>query len=454
MAKVKTQFVCQSCGSAAPKWLGRCPDCGAWNSYQEETCAAEPAAARGWSGQAAATHPVRLAEIEAATGHPIPIGIGELDRVLGGGLIPGSMVLLGGDPGIGKSTIALQALAHLAGNGHRGLYATGEESAAQVKRRALRLGVDPEQSVFILTENTVDAVARAIQDLNPTICIIDSIQTIYSSALTSAPGTVSQLREVTTQLLYLTKARPMATLLIGHVTKDGTLAGPKVLEHMVDTVLYFEGERGHQYRLLRAVKNRFGSTNELGVFEMTGEGLREVSNPSELFLAERPAHAAGSVVIAPLEGTRPMLVELQALVSHSGLANPRRTVIGVEGARVGLLIAVLERITGLALHDQDVFVNVAGGLKIAEPASDLGIVTAIASSFRNRPVPERTVVIGEVGLTGEVRAVVGLETRMTEAHKLGFRRAIVPKGQAGIKGPKGMELTTAGNVAEALECLS
>lgn len=454
MAKAKTQFVCQSCGAAAAKWLGRCPDCGAWNSYQEESVASDAAPTRGWNTATQAQHPVRLAEIESAAGHPVPVGLAELDRVLGGGLIPGSLVLLGGDPGIGKSTIALQALAHLARAGHRGLYATGEESGPQIKRRALRLGLDPDQPVFILTENTVDAVARAIHDVNPTICIIDSIQTIYSTTLTSAPGTVSQLREVATQLLYLTKSRPMATILIGHVTKDGTLAGPKVLEHMVDTVLYFEGERGHQYRLLRAVKNRFGSTNELGVFEMTGEGLREVSNPSELFLAERPAHAAGSVVIAPLEGTRPMLVELQALVSHSGLANPRRTVIGVEGARVGLLIAVLERITGLALHDQDVFVNVAGGLKVAEPASDLGIVTAIASSFRNRPSPERTVVIGEVGLTGEVRAVVGLETRLAEAHKLGFRRAIVPKGQAGMKGPKGMELSAAGSVAEALECLS
>lgn len=452
MAREGSVYRCQECGFAALK-SGTCPDCARQGNYiqlvEERQGTAKGRRASTQPGSA----PVRLADVSVEAGERTLTGVGELDRVLGGGVVRGSLVLIGGDPGIGKSTLLFQTSRALADLGAPVLYVSGEESAAQVKLRADRLGISP-QGLYFLAETNLEAIEAHAAALGPRVLVVDSIQTVYLPDLESAPGSVSQVRECGGRLMLLAKRTGMATFLVGHVTKEGALAGPRVLEHLVDTVLYFEGEHHHSYRVLRAVKNRFGSTNELGVFEMTGEGLREVSNPSELFLAERPAHAAGSVVIAPLEGTRPMLVELQALVSHSGLANPRRTVIGVEGARVGLLLAVLERITGLALHDQDVFVNVAGGLKVAEPASDLGIVTAIASSFRNRPSPERTVIIGEVGLTGEVRAVVGLETRLAEAHKLGFRRAIVPKGQAGIKGPKGMELSAAGSVAEALECLS
>lgn len=420
----------------------------------EETIDGRPDDTRRLLPERQANTPIPLCEVDPSGGAHMPIGMPELDRVLGGGLVPGSLTLLGGDPGIGKSTLVLQALALLTTAKHRVLYVSGEESAAQVRARATRLGVPDSDRLYLLTENAVAPVLQAIKQLAPRVCVIDSIQTLYVSDIASAPGTVSQLREATAQMLFATKATELSTILIGHVTKDGSIAGPKTLEHMVDTVLYFEGERGHQFRILRAVKNRFGSTNEIGVFEMTGEGLQQVSNPSALFLAERPKGAAGSVVLVPLEGTRPVLVELQALVTHSGLANPRRTVIGVDSSRVSLLVAVLERIVGLSLGDHDVFVNVAGGLKVAEPASDLGIVTAIASSFQNRPLPDRTVVIGEVGLTGEVRAVSGLEVRLAEAQKLGFTRAIVPASQVALKAPKGMELHGVASVSTALELLT
>jgi DNA repair protein RadA/Sms len=364
--------------------------------------------------------------------------------------VPGSLILLGGDPGIGKSTIILQALAKLSARGETVLYVTGEESGAQVRVRADRVGVAEGESLYLLTENSLSAILSAIDTLKPTVTVIDSIQTVFSPEIPSAPGTVGQLREVTHRLLHTTKGRAMATVLIGHVTKDGAIAGPKVLEHMVDTVLYFEGERSHQYRLLRAVKNRFGSTNEIGVFEMTGEGLKEVSNPSALFLAERPADAAGSVVVVPLEGTRPLLVELQALVSASSLANPRRTVLGVESNRVSLLAAVIEKVAGCQLSDQDIFVNAAGGLRIGEPASDLGIVTALVSSLKNHAINRETIVVGEVGLTGEVRAVGGLEIRLAEAHKLGFRKAVIPQSQCKTKVPQGMELYGARSIEAAI----
>ncbi len=454
MAKVRTVYCCQSCGAQAAKWLGKCPDCGAWNSYVESIeNSTKPDDRRLLPRDDSLSHPTPLPEVELAGSAYQPIGIGELDRVLGGGLVPSSLILLGGDPGIGKSTIILQALAALARQGKTSLYVTGEESAAQVRLRAERLGAHDSQTLYLLAENNLTKVLHAIQAVRPTICVIDSIQTIYADTLEASPGTVSQLREVATQFLYTTKSLPMATVLIGHVTKEGTLAGPRVLEHMVDTVLYFEGERSHQYRLLRAVKNRFGSTNEIGVFEMTEHGLQEVSNPSALFLAERPKDAAGSVVVVPMEGTRPLLVELQALVSHSGLANPRRTVIGVESNRVSLLAAVLEKVVGLQLGDQDIFVNAAGGLRIAEPASDLGIVSAIASSFYNRAVPHDTVVIGEVGLTGEVRAVSGMEARLQEAAKLGFKTALIPASQGTGKKQYGLTIHGITSVVQALDLL-
>ncbi len=453
MAKIKNVFICQACGSQATKWLGRCPDCGEWNTLLESEPAERAGDTRRFVPHSGVAQPQRLKDVAMESGHHRPIGMPELDRVLGGGIVPGSVVLLGGDPGIGKSTIILQAAARIAHAKHKVLYVTGEESAAQVRMRAERLEAGDEEQLFILTENSLDAVLNTIREMRPAVTIIDSIQTLYSAQLTAAAGTVGQIREVALQLMYASKSSGMATFLIGHVTKDGMIAGPKVLEHMVDTVLYFEGERGHQYRMLRAVKNRFGSTNEIGVFEMTGAGLRQVANPSALFLEERPAHAAGSVVIAPLEGTRPLLVELQALVAHSGLANPRRTVMGVDTSRVSLLAAVLEKIVGLSLGDQDIFVNVAGGLKVSEPASDLGIVAAMVSSFRNKPLAPRLVMIGEVGLTGEVRAVNGIEQRLAEAAKLGFTQAIIPHSQLRNVLPPELQVTGVKSAHDALECI-
>lgn len=457
VAKRKTIFECQSCGSHAHKWLGKCPDCGEWNSFIEQveldsTSTGDiPTDTRRFIPTDGANRPIPLSQVKTTDRNHQPIGMLELDRVLGGGLVPGSLVLLGGDPGIGKSTIILQMLARLSAKCKKSLYVTGEESSAQISLRAQRLKLDINDSLQILTENSIDAVLSYIRQIKPDICVIDSIQTVYSSQLQTAPGTVGQLREVAAQLLYTTKSTAMTTLLIGHVTKDGALAGPKVLEHMVDTVLYFEGERGHQYRLLRAVKNRFGSTNEVGVFEMTGEGLQEVLNPSAVFLSERPQAAAGSVVLVPVEGTRPILVELQALVSSSGFANPRRTVVGVDSNRVSLLAAVMDKVVGLSFGDHDIYVNVAGGLKVNEPASDLGIVLALASSFRNKPLIDQTIVIGEVGLTGEIRGVPQLATRLSEASKLGFKKAIIPKAPKDLKVPKGMECYSFTNVAAALE---
>jgi DNA repair protein RadA/Sms len=329
------------------------------------------------------------------------------------------------------------------------LYISGEESAPQIKMRAERLGINHAR-IFVITENCLERLTEEIKKLKPSVIAVDSIQTIYSNNITSAPGTVSQVRESAGQFLYYAKANAAAVILVGHVTKDGSLAGPKVLEHMVDTVLYFEGERGHPFRLLRAVKNRFGSTNEIGVFEMTGKGLKEVLNPSSLFLAERPEHASGSVVVASLEGSRPVLVELQALVSPSGFAQPRRTAIGLDTGRVALLVAVLEKVVGFHLHDQDIFLNVAGGLKVNEPAVDLGTIAAIASSFKMKPFDPHTLILGEVGLTGEVRAVTGIEIRMAEAAKMGFRRCVLPKSNTKAKPPKGLELTGVTTVEECL----
>lgn len=453
MAKTRTVFECQKCAAQFPKWLGRCAECGAWGSLIEEVVGAEAATAKpSLAGIVTESKPTQLPDISQDDGRHQPVGITEFDRVMGGGIVPGSLTLIGGDPGIGKSTLILQMFGAMAARDTKLLYVSGEESAPQIKQRAERLGVNAPQ-IYVITENCLEKILEEIKKLQPSIIAIDSIQTIYSSEITSAPGTVSQIRESAGRLMLLSKGSGIATLLVGHVTKDGAIAGPKTLEHMVDTVLYFEGERGHPFRLLRAVKNRFGSTNEIGVFEMTGAGLNEVANPSLLFLAERPVNHPGSVVVSSLEGSRPVLVELQALVSSSGLANPRRTALGVDNNRLSLLVAVLDKIIGVQLHDQDIFVNVAGGMKVSEPAIDLGMVCAIHSSMLNKPIDPHTLLIGEVGLTGEVRAVSGLDVRINEAHKMGFKRMLVPRSQSKQKVPKGMELMGIATVEEALQLL-
>lgn len=449
MAKPRTIFSCQNCGAQSPRWIGRCPECGNWNTYAEEAVEIEakrPSIAEAGNG------PVTLDQISAAEGRHIPIGIDELDRTLGSGFIPGGITLLGGDPGIGKSTIVMQALSNVASSGKKVLYISGEESASQIKLRAERMGLDPK-NFSVLIENCVEKIVEQLKKTRPALIAIDSIQTMYTGDLPSAPGTISQVRESAAKILSFAKGAETAAFLVGHVTKEGSIAGPKVLEHMVDTVLYFEGERGHAFRILRTMKNRFGATNEIGVFEMTGEGLKEVPNPSGIFLAEKPKEVSGSVVVASLEGSRPMLLELQALVSASGFGTPRRTSIGVDGNRVALLTAVLEKCEGLELKGHDIFVNIAGGVRITEPAADLGVLAAINSSFRNRPIDHETVVIGEVGLAGEVRAVMGIDSRIREAEKMGFRRAIVPRSNLKSKIATKMEIFAASNVEQCLKML-
>jgi DNA repair protein RadA/Sms len=445
-------YRCQECGFASPK-PGTCPDCartGSWVALVEER---SEAPARGRRGAAAvATRPVALKDVTLEQGDRLPTGIGELDRVLGGGVVRGSLVLIGGDPGIGKSTLLLQAARALAHVRPPVLYVSAEESTAQVKMRADRLGIGGD-GLLLWAETDLLAVQAQLDEVKPQALIVDSIQTVFMPDLESAPGSVAQVRECGARLMTLAKGRGLATFLVGHVTKEGALAGPRVLEHLVDTVLYFEGEQHHAYRTLRAVKNRFGSTNEIGVFEMAQRGLVEVTNPSGFFLAERPADAPGSVVVAGLEGTRPMLLELQALVSRAGLGTPRRTVIGADYNRVCLLLAVLEKRAGLPIGNQDVYVNVAGGGRVLEPAADLAIVIAAASSYMERAIAGDVVVAGEVGLTGEVRGVTGLEPRLRAAAQLGFRSAVVPKGSVGEA--KGLPLTVKGvaTVGEALEAL-
>lgn len=425
-------FRCQACGFQAGKWYGRCPDCGEFGTVVEERPAAPrgAAGARRAGGSAAGAAdgpgPVRLAEVAVADAARVRTGVGELDRVLGGGVVPGSLVLIGGDPGIGKSTLLLQASQALARTAGPVLYLSGEESAAQVKLRADRLGVDAPE-LFVLAETRLEAVEGHLAAIRPRVLVVDSIQTVYLGELESAPGSVSQVRECGGRLMALAKGGGLAVFLVGHVTKEGALAGPRVLEHLVDTVLYFEGERHATYRVLRAVKNRFGSTNEIGVFEMSDRGLLEVANPSAVFLAERPRGAPGSVIVAALEGTRPLLLELQALVTPAHFGTPRRTVLGADYNRVCLLLAILEKRAGFPLQSQDVFVNVAGGARCQEPAADLAIALAAASSFAERALAPDVVVLGEVGLTGEVRAIGGLETRLREAAALGFAQAVVPR---------------------------
>lgn len=453
-AKIKTVYVCQSCGSQSPRWMGKCPDCGAWNTMVEEQL--EKSKDIGSAKRGSATEPVLLGEIQARDEDRFVTKIGELDRVLGGGIVAGSVVLIGGDPGIGKSTLVLQMLNQVSALRGKALYVSGEESPAQIKMRALRLGVKTE-NLYVLAETQLEEILHAADGLQPQVLVVDSVQTVFTSELPSAPGSVSQVREVSGRLMLHAKRTGVPTFLIGHVTKDGAIAGPRVLEHIVDTVLYFEGDKGHSFRVLRAVKNRFGSTNEIGVFEMKESGLAEVANPSELFLAERPADATGSVVVSSLEGTRPILAELQALVAPSKLTMPRRTCIGVDFNRVSLLLAVLEKRVGMHLMGMDVFVNIVGGLKIDEPAIDLGVIAAVASSFREKPINAQTVVMGEVGLAGEVRAISQAESRLKDAAKLGFTRCVLPmlnvEKLEKTAALKKMELMGVRTVDEAMERL-
>jgi DNA repair protein RadA/Sms len=444
-------YRCQQCGFASPKG-GTCPDCkratGELVPLVEERAAPAPGGRRAVT--AAGTRPTPLADVATEGGQRTLTGIGELDRVLGGGVVRGSLVLIGGDPGVGKSTLVLQAARALARLAPPVLYVSAEESAAQVKMRADRLGIAGD-GLLLWAENDLAAVQGELDAIEPRALVIDSIQTVFLPDLDSAPGSVAQVRECGARLMTLAKGRGLATFLVGHVTKDGALAGPRVLEHLVDTVLYFEGEQHHAYRVLRAVKNRFGSTNEIGVFEMAPGGLVEVPNPSGFFLAERPAEAPGSVVVAALEGTRPLLLELQALVTRASFGTPRRTVLGADYNRVCLLLAVLEKRAGLPIGGQDAFVNVAGGGRVVEPAADLGVIVAAASSYLERPVPSAVLVLGEVGLTGEVRAVSGVEARLRAGAQLGFKSAIVPRGNV----ERGLPLAVRGvaTVNEALEAL-
>jgi DNA repair protein RadA/Sms len=446
MAKHKTIFRCRSCARVEPRWLGRCTGCGAWNSYEEE----HPAPERHLAPSSA--QPIRLVEVAPAAGERIPTGIGELDRVLGGGLVPGSVTLLGGDPGIGKSTLLLTAAARLAAKGAV-LYATAEESAQQTRLRANRLGIEA-RDLYVLAETRVEAILAAAKELSPTLLIVDSIQTVQTAAADSSAGGALQVRESAAGFVEFAKSSATPTLLVGHVTKDGLLAGPKTLEHLVDAVLSFEGERGYPYRILRGVKNRFGSTHEVGVFEMAEEGLQEVVSPSALFLAERSVDAPGSCVVASVEGSRPLLVEVQAILCGSPFGTPRRTATGFDAARAALLLAVLEKRAGLAVTHLDAFINVAGGIRLEERAADLGILAAAASSHANRPIPSGTLVFGEVGLAGEVRAVSRTELRVAEAARLGFRRCILPESSRERATSAGIELCGARNVQQALERLA
>ncbi|MCB1801004.1 MAG: DNA repair protein RadA [Gammaproteobacteria bacterium] len=451
----KTIYVCTECGAQAPKWAGQCGDCGAWNTLQETVPApASKPDSRfgGYSGDGDSARIRNLSEVVAEQTERLPTGMAELDRVLGGGLVTGSVVLIGGDPGIGKSTLLVQALALLAQH-KPALYVSGEESAEQISLRAQRLGL-PVERLRLLTETCVERILALVARDRPGVLVLDSIQTFYTESLQSAPGSVAQVRESAARLVRFAKQTGTSLFLVGHVTKEGALAGPRVLEHMVDTVLYFEGESGSPFRLVRAIKNRFGAVNELGVFAMTDRGLREVANPSSIFLSRHELQVPGSCILVTREGTRPLLVEVQALVDQSPLANPRRVALGLEQNRLSMLLAVLHRHGGIAMFDQDVFLNVVGGVRVTEPAADLPVLLSILSSFRDRPLPGDLATFGEVGLAGEIRPVPNGQERLREAAKHGFRRVILPKANAPKKGIEGVEVIAVSRIGEAIDAIA
>ena len=448
MAKQKTVYFCSQCGHESSKWMGQCPACKQWNTFTEEKVTETKKG--GAKSLKTSASPMNISEVTIENEERIPTGIGELDRVLGGGIVKGSLSLVGGDPGIGKSTLLLQVCRNLANNKRKVLYISGEESMHQIKMRAERIGTF-EEEMLLFCETDLDAITSAILKTKPEFAVIDSIQTMYSEDLSSAAGSVSQVREVTAAMMRVAKENNIAVFIVGHVTKEGVVAGPRTLEHMVDTVLYFEGDRHASYRILRAVKNRFGSTNEIGVFEMRQNGLVEVENPSEYMLSGKPENASGSVVACSMEGTRPILLEIQALVARTNFGMPRRTAAGTDYNRVNLLMAVLEKRLGMNLGNCDAYVNIAGGIKMNEPAIDLGIVMALVSSYRNRPIDEKTIVFGEVGLSGEVRAVNMPEQRVAEAKKLGFETCILPEVcMKTVKDVKGIKLLGVKSVNEAV----
>lgn len=448
MSKTKHAFCCQTCGALHPKWSGQCADCGNWNTIVEEVqTLASSTRYQGYTGSEATI--TRMLDVELQDELRLSSGLQELDRVLGGGIIMGSAILIGGDPGIGKSTILLQAIAHLSQQA-KVLYVTGEESPQQVTLRARRLGL-PENHLWLLADTQIENILRHVQKEKPRVLIIDSIQTMHTALMSSAPGSVGQVRESAMQLVTYAKQTGTALFLVGHVTKEGHLAGPRVLEHMVDTVLYFEGEQDNRYRMIRAVKNRFGAVNELGIFAMTDKGLREVNQPSAIFLSRYSQAVSGSIVTATKEGSRPLLVEVQALVDQTSGANPRRLAVGLEAQRLSMLLAILHRHSGISTHNMDVFLNVVGGLQIFETAADLPILFAILSSFRNRAIPYELIAFGELGLAGEIRPVPGGQERLKEAAKHGFKRAIVPQANAGKK-IDNMEIVPVQNIKEAITC--
>ncbi len=447
--KQKVQYACQSCGAISPRWVGRCNECSSWNSFIEEVV--QPSTNRKSESQKSIGAPVSLSKISFSQEERTTVDSQEFNRVLGGGIVPGSVILIGGDPGIGKSTLMLQEAVRLSRQELPVLYVTGEESARQTKLRSQRLGLDSEH-LFVLPETDLNNVCNAIEKMSPGLVIVDSIQTVFQPAYESSPGSISQVRECALEFSNIAKKKNIAVFLIGHVTKEGYLAGPKVLEHMVDVVLHFEGDRDHFYRILRSVKNRFGSTREIAVFEMTESGLQEVSNPSALFLAQRKKNISGSSVICTVEGTRPLLVEIQALATATNYGLPQRTATGIDAKRLSLLLAVLEKRVGLGLGSYDVFVNAAGGVRIDEPSADLGILVSIASSFKEQVVDPQAVIVGEVGLGGEIRAVPQIEKRIDEASKLGFKAAVIPKvNMQGLEGSRSLKFISVDTVEGALE---
>lgn len=454
MAKITTVFICQECGHQIPKWMGKCPECMAWNSFAEEA-SRQPVASRNSKRSSTPSVLLPITEVQSIVEHRLTTGIGEFDRVLGGGMVEGSLILIGGEPGIGKSTLVLQSMGHLARRGKKVLYVSGEESGSQIKLRAERLSALSE-NLLVCSEICVEDILQWVDKVKPDVLVLDSVQTFYTSDLQSAPGSIGQVREVAFKIFQFIKQLGLPTLLIGHINKDGAIAGPKSLEHIVDTVVYFEGERGHAYRALRATKNRFGPTPEIGVFQMAPEGLVPVENPSEWFLSERPEDTSGSAIAATLEGSRTLLVEVQALVStSSSIGMPRRMATGFDHNRMSLLIAIIEKRMEFQLQGEDIFVNLAGGIKITEPALDLAVVAAIAGSFRDRVIDPQTVLVGEVGLTGEVRSIMQLDARILEARRLGFKRCIIPHSANKIKNlpDKGIELLFVKNLAEVFEQL-